>query len=108
MREVFEQLRKRILNLDATVREEYKKMYIAYKTITNFVDIEPQVKRLSLSLNMKFSEINDPKELCKDLTGKGHYPNGDVGISVTSLDQIDDVMDLIRQSFEKHWEVGDV
>ncbi len=108
MREVFEQLRKRILNLDVTVREEYKKMYIAYKTATNFVDIEPQVKRLSLSLNMKFSEINDPKDLCKDLTSKGHYTNGDVGISVTSLDQIDDVMDLIRQSFEKHWEDGDV
>ncbi len=108
MREVFEQLRKRILNLDVTVREEYKKMYIAYKTATNFVDIEPQVKRLSLSLNMKFSEINDPKDLCKDLTSQGHYTNGDVGISVTSLDQIDDVMDLIRQSFEKHWEDGDV
>ncbi len=69
---------------------------------------EPQAKRLSLSLNMKFSEINDPKDLCKDLTSKGHYTNGDVGISVTSLDQIDDVMDLIRQSFEKHWEDGDV
>jgi predicted transport protein len=104
MREVFEQLRKRILNLDVTVREEYKKMYIAYKTTTNFVDIEPQIKRLSLSLNMKFSEINDPKGLCKDLTGKGHYTNGDVEISVTSLDQIEDVMDLVRQSFERHWE----
>ena len=108
MRNVFEHLRRRILNLDPSVREEYKKMYIAFKTITNFVDIEPQAKRLSLSLNMKFSEINDPKDLCKDLTGKGHYTNGDVGISVTSLDQIDDVMDLIRQSFEKHWEDGDV
>jgi predicted transport protein len=104
MREVFEQLRKRILNLDVTVREEYKKMYIAYKTTTNFVDIEPQIKRLSLFLHMKFSEINDPKGLCKDLTGKGHYTNGDVEISVTSLDHIEDVMDLVRQSFERHWE----
>jgi antirestriction protein len=34
--ELFEQLRKRILNLDSSVREEYKKQYIAYKTTTNF------------------------------------------------------------------------
>jgi predicted transport protein len=85
-----------------------KKRYIAYKTTTNFVDIEPQLKRLRLSLNMKFSEINDPKGMCRDLTGIGHYTNGDVEISVTSLDQIDYAMDLIHQSFEKHWEEDDV
>jgi uncharacterized protein with ParB-like and HNH nuclease domain/predicted transport protein len=108
MRDVFEHLRKRILNLDSSVREEYKKMYIAYKTTTNFVDIEPQMKRLRLSLNMKFSEINDPKGVCRDLTGIGQYTNGDVEISVTAIDQIDYTMELIHQSFEKHWEEDDV
>ncbi len=104
MREVFEHLRKRILNLDSSVREEYKKLYIAYKTTTNFVDIEPQVRRLRLSLNLKFGEINDPKGLSKDITGLGHWGNGDVEVSISSLDQLDDVMDLVRQSFEKRWE----
>ncbi len=37
--ELFEHLRRRILNLDASVREDIKKYYIAYKTDTNFVDI---------------------------------------------------------------------
>jgi predicted transport protein len=104
MREVFEHLRKRILNLDSSVREEYKKLYIAYKTTTNFVDIEPQVKRLRLSLNLKFSEINDPKGLSKDITGLGRWGNGDIEVGISSLDQLDDVMDLVRQSFEKHWD----
>ena len=99
---LFEQLRKRILNLDIAVREEYKKLYIAYKTSTNFVDIEPQKRRLRVSLNMLFNEIDDPKRLCKDLTGIGHFGNGDVEISITSLNQIEDAMDLIRQSFERH------
>jgi uncharacterized protein with ParB-like and HNH nuclease domain/predicted transport protein len=102
--DLFERLRKRILNLDPTVREEFTKLYIAYKTLTNFVDVEPQMKGLRLFLNMKFSEINDPKGLCRDVTTKGHHGNGDVEISLTSLDQIDNVMDLVRQSFEKHWE----
>jgi uncharacterized protein with ParB-like and HNH nuclease domain/predicted transport protein len=103
-RELFERLRKRILNLDPMVREECTKLYIAYKTTTNFVDIEPQMKGLRLFLNMKFSEINDPKELCRDVTTIGHHGNGDVEIYLNSLDQLDDVMDLIRQSFEGRWD----
>lgn len=28
--------------------------------------------------NMKFSEINDPNGICKDITGLGRWGNGDV------------------------------
>lgn len=101
---LYEQLRERILKLDSSVREEYKKFYIAYKTTTNFVDVIPQAKQLRLSLNMKFSEINDPKGLCRDISSVKRWGNGDVEIGFSSLDQLDDVMALIRQSFEKHWE----
>lgn len=99
---LFKQLQKRILNLDVSVREEVKKQYIAYKTTSNFADVEPQKKRLRITLNLPFNEIDDPKGLCKNLTGIGHYGNGDVEISLTSSDQLDDAMDLIRQSFERH------
>ena len=102
--DLFEQLRKRILNLDLSVREEYKKLYIAYKTDTNFVDIVPQAKQLRLSLNMKFSEIDDPRGLCRDITDLGRWGNGDVEVGISSTNQLDDVMDLIRQAFERHWE----
>ena len=105
--DLFERLRRRILNLDASVKEEYKKLYIAYKTSTNFVDIVPQAKQLRLSLNLKFSEIIDPKGLCKDISNLGRWGNGDVEIGVSSPDQLDDVMYLVRQSFDKHWEEDD-
>lgn len=98
---LFEQLRKRILNIDASVNEEVKKLYIAYKTTTNFVDIVPQKSRLRISLNMKFDEIHDPKGLCKDVTNVGRWGNGDVEIGLLSLEELDDIMDLINQSFEK-------
>ncbi|MEL6493279.1 MAG: DUF262 and DUF1524 domain-containing protein [Cyanobacteria bacterium J06621_3] len=99
---LFEALRRRILDLDGAVREEFFKSYIAYKTSTNFVDVVPQRSRLRLSLNMKFSEVNDPKGLCKDITGVGRWGNGDVEIGLESMGQLDDTMALIRQSFEKH------
>lgn len=107
MMELFEQLRKRILNLDASVTEEIFQQYIAYKTTTNFVDIVPQKSRLQLLLNMKFDEIHDPLRLCKDMTGKGHQGNGDVAMILSSSEQLDDVMALVRQSFDKHIEDGD-
>ena len=55
---LFERLRKRLLNLDPRVREECKKQYIAYKTTTNFVDIEPHKNHLQLFLNMAFADIS--------------------------------------------------
>jgi uncharacterized protein with ParB-like and HNH nuclease domain/predicted transport protein len=100
--EMFEQLRKRICNLDTSVREEYKKLYIGYKTTTNFVDIVPQKSRLRLSLNMAFDEIFDPKGLCRDVTNIGRWGNGDVEVGVSNFNDIDDAMALIKQSFEKH------
>ncbi|MBV7508623.1 DUF262 and DUF1524 domain-containing protein [Bacillus sp. sid0103] len=102
MLELFEELRKRICNLDSSVREEFKKLYIAYKTTTNFVDVVPQKSRLRLSLNMAFNEIHDPKGICKDVTNLGRWGNGDVEIGISTFMEIDDVMYLIKQSFNKH------
>jgi uncharacterized protein with ParB-like and HNH nuclease domain/predicted transport protein len=104
MLELFQQLRKRICNLDSSVREEFKKLYIAYKTVTNFVDIVPQKSRLRLSLNMPFNEINDPKGICRDVSNVGRWGNGDVEVGISSITEIDDIMYLINQSFEKHRE----
>lgn len=101
MLELFEQFRKRVRNIDASVREEILKLYIAYKATTNFVDVVPQKSRLRLSLNMAFDEVHDPKGLCKDVTGLGRWGNGDVEIGLTSPDQLDDVMALVKQAFDK-------
>lgn len=104
MLELYQSIKKRILNLDTSVSEEYKKLYIAFKTSTNFVDIVPQKKRLRLSLNMRIDEINDPKELCQDVTNLGRWGNGDVQVSLSSIEELDDVMDLIHQAYDKHSE----
>lgn len=104
MLELYQALKQRILNIDSSVSEEYKKLYIAFKTSTNFVDIVPQKKRLLLSLNIGTDEINDPKELCRDVSNMGRWGNGDIEVGFSSLDEIDDIMDLIHQSYEKHSE----
>ena len=109
LQKVFEAFRKKVLALDPCVTEEFLKLYVAYKAETNFVDVVPQQKRLQLSLNMAFSEINDPKGLCKDVSGVGRWGNGDVEVGLSSEEELPYIMGLVRQSFEKQMgSVGDV
>lgn len=105
MRGVFDAFRKEVLALDPCVTEEFKKLYVAYKAETNFVDVVPQAQRLRLSINMTFAEINDPKGLCKDVTDLGRWGNGDVEVALKSLDELPYVMGLVRQSYER--QMGD-
>jgi predicted transport protein len=100
MRELFNALRKEVLALDPVVTEEFLKLYIAYKAETNFVDVVPQAKRLRLSLNMAFHEIDDPRGICRDLSGISRWGNGDVEVGLFAVDELPYVMGLIRQSLE--------
>ena len=97
---VFEAFRKAVLALDPCVSEEFLKLYVAYKAETNFVDIVPQAKQLRLSLNMQFSNVNDPKKRCKDVTGLGRWGNGDVEVRLATLEELPYVIGLVRQSLE--------
>ena len=101
MKPVFEAFRKEVLALNPCITEEFLKLYVAYKAETNFVDIVPQAKRLRLSLNMDFSEITDPRELCKDVTNLGRWGNGNVEVTLDNLDDLPYVIGLVRQSLEQ-------
>jgi len=104
MRELFELFRKKVINIDSAVREEFLKLYIAYKTDTNFVDVVPQKSKLRLALNMDIDEVYDPNNLCIDVKNKGRWGNGSVEVHLNSKDQLDDVMNLVKQSFDKNSE----
>jgi len=97
---LFEAFRKSVLALDPCVSEEFLKLYVAFKAETNFVDVVPQSKRLRLALNMRFSQVNDPKGLCKDITNVGRWGNGDVEIVLAKLEELPYVIGLVRQSLE--------
>jgi predicted transport protein len=101
IREVFDALDARIKTLDPNVTQEVLKLYIAYKAETNFVDIVPQAKRLRLSLNMPFADLDDPKGLAKNVTGIGRWGNGDVELGVATMAEVPYAIGLIRQSLDR-------
>jgi uncharacterized protein with ParB-like and HNH nuclease domain/predicted transport protein len=105
MHKLFMDFRNQVLALDRCVTEEDLKLYVAYKAETNFVDVVPQAKRLRLMLNMAFTDITDPKGICRDVTGLGRWGNGDVEVGLSSFEELPYVMGLVRQSFER--QMGD-
>jgi predicted transport protein len=100
LRPLFDAFRKAVLALDPCVTEEFLKLYVAYRAETNFVDVIPQAKRLRLSLNMRFAEINDPHGICKDVTGLGRWGNGDVEVGFSKPEELPYVLGLVRQALE--------
>lgn len=101
---LFTSLDKRIMNLSPDVKREYKKLYVAYKLDTNFVDIVFQKQRLRISINMKFTEVNDPNGICKDITGLGRWENGDVELFMEHQDELEQIMEIVKQSFDAQTE----
>ena len=103
MRDIFLRLRQRIINLGASsITEKRNKSYIAYSLNTNFVGIVPQASRLQVQLKIPFREIDDPKDLCRDVKSKGTYFGvAEVEVGLDSYDLLDYIMSLIDQAFER-------
>ncbi len=100
-RELFDILSKEIKALDERITEKFNQEYISYMFDKNFVDIVVQNKDLKLYLNMEFNELQDEKNLERDMTNKGHLGNGDIEVKLETKENIPYCLGLIKQALEK-------
>ncbi|MGL2643956.1 GmrSD restriction endonuclease domain-containing protein [Helicobacter pylori] len=100
-RELFDILSKEIKALDEKITEKFNQEYISYMFDKNFVDIVVQTKDLKLYLNMEFNELQDEKNLARDMTNKGHLGNGDIEVKLETKENIPYCLGLIKQALEK-------
>ncbi|MDZ5338242.1 DUF262 and DUF1524 domain-containing protein [Helicobacter pylori] len=100
-RELFDILSKEIKALDERVTEKFNQEYISCMFDKNFVDIVVQNKDLKLYLNMPFNELQDEKNLARDMTNKGHLGNGDIEVKLETKESIPYCLELIKQVLEK-------
>jgi len=100
-KELYERLKERILQL-GDVKVKVTKLYIAFVAATNFADVEVQRKGLKVFLNMRKGELNDPMSKARDVSTIGHWGNGDYEIRVDTDTDLDYVMYLIKQSYERN------
>ena len=87
-----------ILDLSTNIDILYRKDYIAFKKGKNIVDITIQTKGLKLWINLKKGQLDDPKNITRDVSSTGHWGNGDYEILVDSTENLDYIMSLIKQA----------
>jgi len=100
MQELYNQFKTAILNIAPEIEIQPKKDYIAFKKGKNITDITILKKSLKIWINLKKGELDDSKNLARDVSVIGHWGNGDYELSVDSDKDIEYIMSLIRQSVE--------
>lgn len=101
IKELYEKMKQAILNFD-NVEVKPKKKYIAFVSGRNVVDIHPQRKALKIWINMPIGELDDPKGIARDVSSTGHWGNGDYELQITSDENFEYVLSLIKQSIKKN------
>jgi predicted transport protein len=98
--DLYNELKDRILNL-GEVEIIPRKEYIGFRKKRPFCDIVFYTDHLRILFNIKKGQLDDPKNLTKDMSGQGHWGNGDYEIRLSPNDELDYVMFLITQSYKK-------
>lgn len=100
IKEIFKEIQERIIKLDDKINEKVLKHYIAYELDRNFVEFVIQANAIKTYLDISKSELNDPKNITNDCTEVGHWATGDCVFKISSIEEIDYVFSLIKQSYE--------
>ncbi|WP_114890376.1 DUF5655 domain-containing protein [Haemophilus influenzae] len=100
IQELYEDFKQGILNLDPDIEINTRKLYIAFKKDRNIADIRIQQKNLKIWINLPYGELDDPKNLAKNVSNTGHWGNGDYEITIESTQYLEYVMSLIKQAIK--------
>jgi predicted transport protein len=100
VKELFLELKSHVLAIDPAVYEHVLKLYIAFKADTNFVDVIFKSTGLKLTINLPFSDLQDPQNRAVNIKDKGRWGNGEVRFAVDSKEDITYAMFLIKQAYD--------
>ncbi|MEQ8361542.1 MAG: DUF5655 domain-containing protein [Cyclobacteriaceae bacterium] len=79
------------------------KQYIGFKLGRRIVtDLEIQRKQLRMRINLKKGQLEDSKGLFRDVSNIGTFGVGDYEAALTSDEDIDYIMSLVKQSYNFH------
>ena len=98
IKELYETFKSAILNLTDYIEIVSKKLYIAFKKNKNIADVVIMKKGVKIFINLKKSQLDDPKGLMKDVSETGHWGNGDYETIVANTMNLEYIMSLIKQA----------
>ena len=104
VKELFLALKEQVLAIDPAVYEDVLKLYIAFKADTNFVDVIFKASGLRLTINLAYSDIQDPQNRAINVKDKGRWGNGEVSFEVDAKEDISYAMFLIKQAYDRQFD----
>lgn len=102
IKELYQKFKEAILNVGDNITVKPTKWYIGFVAKTNISDIRIQKKALKIWLNLRIGELDDPKNLARDVSNIGHWGNGDYEIQVRDEENLEYIISLIKQSYKKN------
>jgi predicted transport protein len=98
--ELYTRFRELVLAISSDIIIKPMKQYITFRTKTNVTDVVVLKKSLKVFINLQKPKLDDPKKLARDVSNIGHWGNGDYQIQISSEDQLEYLISLIRQSYK--------
>ena len=104
-RNLFDQLRAKVLQIDTNIIELAEQKSVSYHGPGFFLEILPRKNRITLLLDLDFNEVDDPLNIANDTSEYKFLVNavyeGGVLVSILNADDIEKSLPLIRQAWER-------
>ncbi len=101
IKELYDKLRTSILNF-GDIKIKAKKLYVAFVGNRNIVDLRIQKNAVKMWINIKKGELDDSKQLARDVSNTGHWGNGDYELSIKDDENIEYILSLVKQSVKRN------
>jgi len=98
--ELYSRFRELVLSISSDISVKPMKQYITFRTKTNITDVVVLKKSLKIFFNLAKGKLDDPKKLARDVSAIGHWGNGDYQIIISTDDELEYIISLVRQSFK--------
>ncbi len=100
-KDLYKTFKHAMLSIDG-IKLKLTKKYIHFCLDKVIVGVSPQKNGLKLLLGMKTGELKDPLKLTRDVSSIRHDPPGDYQIRITSDEDLEYIMSLVKQVVNKH------
>ena len=100
--ELYSRFKELVLSISSDITVKPIKKYITFRTKTNVTDVVVLKKSLKIFINMLKGKLDDPKKLARDVSDVGHWGNGDYQVQISSDDELEYIISLVRQSYKEN------
>ncbi len=100
--ELYDTLKNEVLNLGDVTLKSNKQNIVFVGNKRNIIDIVIQKAKIKIYINLKYTEIEDYKKVVRDVSSVGKWGVGDCEFDFSSIDELDYLMSLIKQSYKKN------